>query len=52
MGCNCGGNKKDSGQVFVYVAPNGSSTTYNSELQARAAQIRNGGGTYTAKARR
>ena len=50
MACNCGKNKS-TGQVFVYVGPNGKSITYNSEVQARAAQIRNGGGTYTAVAK-
>lgn len=45
MGCNCG-QKAQPKQAFVYTAPDGSKTTYNSEVQARAAQIRQGGGTY------
>lgn len=46
MGCNCGG-KKSAGVVsqYVYTSPSGAKTTYNSEVQAKAAQIRNGGGT-------
>jgi hypothetical protein len=47
MACNCGG-----GQVakfdYVFIAPDGTRTTYTSEVQARAAQIRARGGTYTA----
>jgi len=31
---------------WIYTAPNGQKTTYTSEVQARAAQIRNKGGTY------
>ena len=48
MGCNCGG-KKNTGQSFVYTSPTGVKTTYNSEVQAKAAQIRNGGGTITPR---
>lgn len=33
---------------YVYTDPKGNQTTYTSEIQARAAQIRNGGGTFTA----
>jgi len=47
MGCNCG-NKTQPKQAFVYTAPDGKRTTYKSEVQARAAQIRQGGGTYEA----
>lgn len=44
MGCNCGGAK--SGATWVYTHPvTGAKTTYTSEVQARAAVIRNGGGT-------
>lgn len=46
MGCNCGGTKTATTK-WIYVAPNGTKTTYTSEVQARAAQIRNKGGTYT-----
>jgi hypothetical protein len=48
MGCNCGG-AKTAPNKFVYIHPvTGARTTYTSEVQARAAQIRNGGGTYQA----
>jgi len=45
MGCNCG-NKTEPKQSFLFTAPDGKKTTYTSEVQARAAQIRSGGGTY------
>ena len=46
MGCNCGGAKA-AATKFVYTHPvTGAKTTYTSEVQARAAQIRNKGGTY------
>ena len=48
MPCNCGQAK--AAQKFIYTAPNGQQTTYTSEVQARAAQIRNSGGTYVAVA--
>lgn len=40
MGCNCG---KTAEQKFshIYVDESGKRTTYTSEVQARAAQIRN-----------
>lgn len=44
MGCNCG--KKSSSKSFLWTAPDGKKkTTYTSEVQARAAQIK-WGGTY------
>jgi hypothetical protein len=43
MACNCQGSKTGQQQSFVYTAPDGSKKTYTSEVQARAAQIRNGG---------
>ena len=46
MSCNCG--KAQAKINYVYVSPKGDKTTYTSEVQARAAQIRLGGGTYTA----
>jgi hypothetical protein len=47
MGCNCGKAKRD--QLFVYVNPTTKvKTTYRTEVEARAAQIRQGGGTYSA----
>lgn len=39
MGCNCGGQAASS---WTYVAPDGKSTTYRTEVEARAAKIRNG----------
>lgn len=51
MGCNCGGSKSRT-QEFVYVAPNGNRVVYKTEIEARAAQIRNGGGTYSAQTKR
>lgn len=47
MGCNCGGTKT-APTKFVYIHPvTKAKTVYTSEVQARAAQIRNKGGTYT-----
>jgi hypothetical protein len=47
LGCNCGSKAKK--QNFVYTHPKTkATTTYTSEVQARAAQIRNGGGSYAA----
>ena len=48
MGCGCGSKNKAPSQ-FVYTNPmTGKAVTYNSEIEAKAAQIRNGGGTYAA----
>jgi hypothetical protein len=47
MGCNCG-KKNGQPSAFVYTDPKGVTKTYKSEVEARAAQIRNGGGTYQA----
>lgn len=41
MGCNCGGGSTQ--QSFVYTNPAGGQTTYATEIEARAAQIRQGG---------
>lgn len=46
MACNCGKNKKANTR-FKYVAPDKKVTYYASEVEARAAKIRNKGGTYT-----
>ena len=48
MGCGCG-KKAMSGQQFVYTSPKGVQTVYNTEVQAEAAKIRNGGGTVTPR---
>jgi hypothetical protein len=47
MGCGCG---KSAQQKFNYryTSPQGGTTTYKSEIEARAAQIRQNGGTYKA----
>lgn len=39
MGCNCGGG---AAKQWNYIAPNGQTTTYRTEVEARAAKIRNG----------
>ena len=44
MGCNCG--NKGGDKNFLYTAPNGSQKVYTSEIQAKAAKIRNKGGNY------
>lgn len=45
MGCNCGQKKMTNNKaVFVYTSLKGKSTTYNTEVEAKAAQIRQGGG--------
>lgn len=49
MGCNCNGSKAAT-QQYVYTSPQGQTTVYTSEVQAKAAQIRNGGGTYVTQA--
>lgn len=48
MGCNCQGGNKNNAPKWTYTAPSGASSTYNSEVEARAAKIRNGNqGTVT-----
>ena len=47
MGCNCGKSKTVK-ENFVFVSPDGKRTTYKSEIEARAAKIRSGGGSYQA----
>ncbi len=49
MGCNCGGSK-NSKQQFLYTSPKGENKVYKTEVEARAAQIRNGGGRITVQA--
>lgn len=46
MPCNCGNKNKK--QSYVYTGPDGKTKTYPTEIEARAAVIRNGGGTYKA----
>lgn len=51
MGCNCG--KTAQKQNFIFTPPNGGKqVTYTSEVQARAAQIKAGGGSYQPVAAR
>lgn len=45
MACNCGKGTKASS--YIYRDPNGRTTTYRTEIEAQAAKIRNGGGSYT-----
>lgn len=47
MGCNCGKSKTKS-YNYVFTAPDGKRKVYTSEIQAQAAKIKAGGGTYTA----
>lgn len=44
MGCNCG--NKNSSFNYRYTSPTGNVTVYTSEVQAKAAVIKNKGGTY------
>lgn len=48
MSCNCGG-KRGAAKIWVYTY-RGQVKEYKTEVEARAAQIRNGGGTITTKA--
>lgn len=43
MPCNCGGGTATK-QDFVYTDPTGVQRSYKTEIEARAAQIRAGGG--------
>jgi hypothetical protein len=47
MGCNCGGQNKKN-MVWEYKF-NGQLKVYKTEVEARAAQIRNSGGTITPR---
>jgi hypothetical protein len=40
MPCNCG--KKRGSVTYEYVAPDGRTTTYSTEVQAKAAKVRAG----------
>jgi len=46
MGCNCGKKANGTKQSFVYTSPTGKQTTYSTEIEAKAAMIRGGGGDY------
>lgn len=43
MGCNCGGQQKVPVK-YVYTNEKGQQITYRTEIEAKAAQIRAGGG--------
>lgn len=47
MGCNCGG--KSATRVWVFISKDGVQKEYPSEIQARAAVVRAGGGKVVAK---
>jgi hypothetical protein len=47
MGCNCG-KTKTAAREFLYTPPSGPTKTYRTEIEAKAAVIRNGG-TYKPK---
>lgn len=47
MACNCG-NKKATVTTYIFTAPDGRSRTYATEVEAKAAKIRAGGGTIRA----
>ena len=42
MGCGCQGNQAE--QEFQYTSPKGAVKIYKKEIEARVAQIRDGGG--------
>lgn len=50
MGCNCG-KKAGVNYSYVYQSPKGVRTTYSTEIEAKAAVIRNGGGQYETVAK-
>lgn len=41
MGCACKKNKNN--QTYTYIAPNGDTTSYRSETEAKMAVVRKGG---------
>lgn len=41
MGCNCGKRAKYV-RTYIYTAPNGEQKSYNTEVEAKAAMLRNG----------
>lgn len=47
MGCNCNGRNNGKTSSYVYKSPDGKTTTYRTEIEAQAARIRNGGGSYS-----
>jgi len=49
MPCNCGAS--GGAKQYLFVAPDGTQKTYQTEIEAAAAKVRNGGGTVTAVAK-
>lgn len=49
MGCGCSKGTAAQAVRYTYTDPNGKVVKNLSETQARAMQIRKGGGTYAAK---
>lgn len=47
MPCNCG--SKVQKQEFVYTSPKGVTKVYTTEIEARAAAVRAGGGSVTPR---
>lgn len=47
MGCNCGKSAAQK-QKWEFTGPDGKIMVYTSEVQAQAARIRAGGGSYRA----
>jgi hypothetical protein len=43
MGCNCAG-QKTAAVKYVYTSPQGVQTSYPTQIEAKAAQVRAGGG--------
>lgn len=50
MACGCQKGQAAASK-YVYTAPDGRKVEYTSEVQAQAAKIRNGGGTYVTAPR-
>lgn len=48
MACNCGGKSQAKEWVYQF---NGQTKVYRTEVEARAAQIRNSGGTITVRSK-
>jgi hypothetical protein len=51
MGCNCGGTKT-ANLTYVYTNAQGRTTVYRTEIEAKAAVLRNGGSYTTAASAR
>lgn len=49
MACNC--NRGGTASKYIYTDPKGVKKEYRTEMEAQAAKIRNGGGTYSIVSR-